>query len=148
MIYKFNIKLWKRVPKDNITIYSKYEKLKNDYYKVIISDTYKEMYDIVDKITKHKEERNYSGLVKSMYAIFEDGSKGNKVGYIFLMTEELGAGIVSHECTHAVNYYFSNFIKNRQRIFKSSKYDETFAYMVGSLVYQIYHYLFKNKILE
>ena len=147
MIYSFNIKLWRRVPKDNISLYSKYEKLKNDYYKVIVSDTYKEMYDIVDKICG-KQERDYNGFTQSMFKIYVDGTKGNKVGYIFFIKDWLGAGIVSHECTHAVNYYFKNFIKNKEKLFSNSKFDETFAYMVGSLVYQTYKYLFKKGILK
>ena len=155
MIYKFNVKLWKRVPKDDISIYKKYEKLKNDYYKVIVSDTYEEMYDIADKLClQGKLERNYNGLCKSMYNLFYDKetekyiNKSNKVGYIFFVKDWIGAGVVSHECTHAVNYYFRQFIKHEEKIFKNSKYDETFAYMLGSLVNQIYTYLYKNKILE
>ena len=148
MIHKFNIKVWKRVPKDNISIYPKYEKLKNDYYKVIVSDTYEEMYDIVDKIRKRKEERNYNGFCESEYTIYVDGSKSNKVGHIFLVKDVLGAGTIAHECSHAITYYFDNFIKHKEKIFGNSQYNETFAYMVGSLVYQIYDYLFKNKILE
>ena len=147
MQYKFDIKLWRRVPKDNISLYPKYEKLKKDYYIVIVSDTYEEMYETVDKLCG-KYERNYNGLTQSLFKIFVDGTKSNKVGYIFFVKDWLGAGIVSHECTHAVNYYFKNFIKHKEKIFTNSQYDETFAYMVGSLVYQIYNYSFKKGIIE
>ena len=144
---KFNIKIWKDVHKE-VTLKSRYKKIAKDYYTVIIADNFEELYNIADKKCKEKLKRDYNGLCKSMFAIYEDGTRSHKVGYIFLVKDILGAGVVSHECTHAVIYYFDNFIKDKEKIFKSSIYGETFCYMVGSLVRQIYNYCYDNKIFE
>lgn len=143
---KFNIKIWKDVHKE-VTLKEKYKKIHKDYYTVVIAEDLEELYNIADKYCKEKLERNYNGLCKSMYSIYTDGSRGNKVGYIFLLKENLGGGVVSHECTHAVIYYFDNFIKDKEKIFKSSIYGETFCYMVGSLVRQIYNYCYDNEVV-
>ena len=149
MIHKFNAKLWRRIPKDSITIFSKYEKLKNNYYRVFICDTAEEMYDIVDKIGSYPEERNYVGMCKSIFKVYPEENKiANNVGYLFFYIDKMGAGTIAHECAHAINYYFRNFIKDNKRLFSDSTYDETFAYMLGSLVWQINEYMWNNNLYD
>ena len=149
MIYKFNVKLWRRVPKFEITIFKKYEKLKNNYYRVHVCDTLEEMWNAVDKISSEPEERNYNAMCKSIFKIYPEENKiSNRVGYIFFAKESMGAGTIAHECTHAVNYYFRNFIKDNKKLFSDSTYDETFAYMLGSLVWQINHFMWDNNLYD
>lgn len=152
----FNIKMWNKVPKSVCnSLITRYKDSVVDYYKVFVFDNTEDMYKYYDNRFKYyPEEHNYAGMCKYESRIYfndkehtEFVKKSRLCGYILLQRDALGGGTVSHECAHAINYYFKYRIRNCKKVFSNSEYDELFAYMLGSLVNQIYDKLYKQNMI-
>lgn len=160
---KFKVKMWKWInPRFKSSVNEKYHK--NDYMNIYVFDTYDEMYDFVDKYEKNKIERNYRGRCFTFYNYFINNITEVKrtaplCGNIYFVKENMGAGTVTHECSHATIGYFNRRIKDYKKIFDDTlnydtsipnEYDdscdteELFCYMLDSLVRQIYNYYWKH----
>lgn len=149
----FKVKLWKNVP-DEVChkLLKRYVKNNNDYYRVVVFDNYEDMYKYGDKhFIDEKIEHNYSGICKYLSNVYYEDGKYIDVdrccGWILLCKNQVGAGTVSHECSHAITFYYKYRITNCKKIFDDNEYNELFAYMLGSLVNQIYTKLYSKKII-
>lgn len=149
----FKIKLWKDIPQ--VVCNNLYQKYKNnhlDYYHVVIFNSYEDMYEYSDKHFGEEITHDYGAICKYLSKVYyEDGiyvDKDKCCGWLLFCKDALGVGTVSHECTHATNYYFKYRITNHKKIFDSTEYDELFAYMLGSLVSQIYRKLYKRGVIQ
>lgn len=79
---------------------------------------------------------------------------------MYFVKENMGGGVVSHECSHATIGYFNRKIEEYNKIFEifddtdEKYYDdchehaELFCYILGSLVNQVYNYYYSNIIKE
>lgn len=148
----FKVKLWKSIP-DVVcgNLIKKYRRNENDYYRVIIFNSFEDMYEYADKYFGEKVEHNYSAICKySSHTYFEDDKFidiDKCCGWILLNRNYMGSGTVSHECTHAITFYFEYRITNCKKVFGTQEYNELFAYMVGSIVNQIYNKMYSRKLL-
>jgi len=155
-VQKFKVYFWKWLPSKIFKdIKTKYRNRLNDYMNVYICEDFKEMYDIVDKVEKQKQERDYAGrtfcIDKNCYEV-ETGKFVKTYpccGYMYFNKNHFYMDTISHESTHAVIGYFNRKLKDMQNIFtlieneKIINEDETdlneelFCYMVGNIGDQI-----------
>lgn len=149
----FRVKPWKYVSKIACgNLCNRYMQHKDDYYKVVVFNSYEDMYKYADKhFQQGIMEHDYAAICKYLtYCHFEDGELVDVdkcCGWILFYKEQLGVGTVIHESTHAINYYFQYRIKNCYEIFKKKEYDELYAYMMGSITRQIYNKLYDKKVI-
>lgn len=149
----FRIKPWKHISKIACErLFNKYKHRHNDYYLVVVFESYEDMYKYGDKYFEEQDmQHDYSAICKYFsHTYYEDGEYvdiDKSCGWLLFCKDDLGVGTVSHECTHAINYYFKYRIKHCNKIFNSHEYDELFAYMNGSLSRQIYNKLYDKKVI-
>lgn len=148
----FKVNLWKHIPRSVCQrLIKKYIRNKNDYYRVIIFNSFDDMYKYADKYFDEFIDHNYSAICKYSSHTYFEGNKfidiDKNCGWILFCKEELGSGIISHECTHAVTFYFQYRISKCYRVFRNEEYNELLAYMIGSLVTQIYTKLYERKVI-
>lgn len=160
-MFKLKAYFWKEVYKDYRFI-DGFVCNKDDYIEVYIFKDKKEMWAESQKITSkdftEAYEEGFSGKCYTFNKIRENTVTGNIskhdncLGYIFLNLETFHAGTIAHECGHAVIRYFNSRIKRHNDLFIADTYadpipeaplQETFCYMLGSLVNQINNYYYK-----
>ena len=85
--------------------------------------------------------RSYSRqkLVKGRWKVKKD-----EQGCVSFDVHTLGAGIVSHEFTHAALYWFHAKYKDYRKL-DNSKHDELLAWVQGNLVRQFWYQFYKLK---
>jgi hypothetical protein len=89
--------------KNYIAFNIKFSKKDKRYFKVFIFNNRKEMHKAVEFTTGVKENSNYACMIGI-------GNKGQKwIGTLMFYRGYIGAGIVAHECLHAV-YHLKDFI--------------------------------------
>lgn len=133
------------------------------YVRVSVYDTVKEMQEATG-------DHVAGGLCQRWYVdSFDDDGKelptdydGKLVAHIHLHKAGLGAGVVSHECTHAALQIYENCFGQKQLYIPNvgepdeyeNKYgtenysrEELFAYTVGDLVRKVYNHLYKHKLI-
>jgi hypothetical protein len=119
---------------------------KKEYYICHIFSTPKEMYEYNE--STGYEGRDYMGLCRQYdkYKASKNGrpvgKKSDETGSVSLLVNHCGAGIVSHEFTHAGVYWF-NKKYGIKKFCSSNYYDEIFAHIVSDLVNQFYNKWFK-----
>lgn len=108
-----------------------------DWYRVLIFPRSNQMHEFYDKQLKSGEmcsckyqhkgkvDRGYLGQV-NYHRRMPDGS----VGQVLLCNKAIGAGIVSHEMTHAAVFYLRN---HRRMNIAAYRNDERLAYLQGNL---------------
>ena len=72
---------------------------------------------------------------------------GQTVATIYLSQDHLGAGVVSHEVTHAALHIYELVYGNNQLTTSNNLSEENFAYTVGDLTSKIYKLLYKHKLI-
>lgn len=171
---RYKVYFWKRVP---ISLFrgikrGNKERLR-DYMNVYVCKDFKEMYDLVDKLSGEKIERDYGARTLNMVKQWYDNESGEYVktspccGWIALCDEYLSYETIAHESSHAVIGYFGRQLRKYGNSFvrvidvKESKLEdigdeldkeedadlleELYCYMVGSLVHQHIANLTKEK---
>ncbi|MCK9370766.1 hypothetical protein M0R04_12725 [Candidatus Dojkabacteria bacterium] len=106
------------------------EKNKKKYYKVIITQTKEQMYFVNDEISRiqklEKIKHNYIAICRS-YEHTDKKFKGQIGTILFYVESSRKVGIVSHEMTHAVIYYFCGKGYKLKNIRKNKKLEEKFC---------------------
>lgn len=126
-----------------------------EYYDVCIFNSRKEMQDFSGSVTGMKQmHRNHEAMTISVDVYRVNKKKGTEkkldmVGMLMFYKGGFGAGIVSHEIAHAMNYYFNrhkiDFDLGTDRISKKwKKWDEAYAWCLGSMVNQFWKEYYKN----
>lgn len=89
-----------------------------------------------DKAYKIKKD-NYAAATTSFRSKFPERNK--QVGVIVFYTGAIGSGIVSHEMTHAVTFFWT-ILKGFEavKIFFDTKHNEDFCFIQGELVSQFW----------
>ena len=125
-------------------------KEKKWFYKVFVFDDYEKMYRFCDKKAMEELGNDYVGLCHAWIKIkrMKDGTQevADDIGFIAFHKDRLGAGTISHECTHATTYYFEKYKENKD-IFNDCEADEEFAYVQGFLVNQLVSKLYESNII-
>ncbi len=126
----------------------KLEKEGKEYYNVRIFDYQVEIFDYLHKKWPHHLDCDTNAATFA-YDRYKDGVKQDILGDVLFYKGGLGAGVVSHEMTHATNYWLDRRVKNYalggKLNKKSSKgfgtwriLEEKHAYTIGYLVSQFY----------
>lgn len=127
-----------------------------EYYEVCIFDTRKEMQQFSGNVTGMKQmHRNHEAMTISIDVFRVNKKKKTEkkldmIGMLMFYRGGFGAGIVSHEIAHAMNYYFNRheipFDLGKDRVTKKWKqWDEAYAWCLGFMVNQFwkeYHKIF------
>lgn len=161
---KFKINMWKYVPSEYSFIDGSFTR-KDDYMDIYIFDTRKEMYAFGEDngITQGETFRALCFTCSNVtrdevtdnFKCFE-----NYCGCLLFNKKDLGAGTIAHECSHAVLSYFNRRIENYKGVFvddinsrenenktlTSGVLNESYCYMIGSIVRQINHNIIKLKL--
>ncbi len=147
---KGKVYLWHHLPnclfKD---LKTKYKHRLNDYYKVFVFDTRKEMYEFADKAEKMKLERDYGARTYCFYRNYYDAETmelvktSNIHGYMYFVLENLTFNAIAHESTHAVLGYIGREMPEILKFIREYDYsdltndaivsEEIMAYMIGNM---------------
>lgn len=152
---KYKVYFWKYMPRNMFKeIKQRYKNRLNDYMNVYVCEEYKEMYDLVDKIEKEKQERDYGAktwcIDKNYYEIETNlyVKTSSCCGYMYFNKKQFFMDTISHESTHAVIGYFNRKLKDYRTVFAdidktgeeingNIQNEELFCYMVGNIGNQI-----------
>lgn len=152
---RFKVYFWRRVP---ISVFREIKRDNKDrlrdYMNVYVCEDFEEMYDLNDKLENQIVPRDYGARTLSYNKKWYDNESGEYVkdspcnGYMIFNKKFLGINTIVHESSHGVIGYFSRKLKDHKEIFdevendevisESSVNEELFAYMIGSIVEQIY----------
>jgi len=126
-------------------------------YKIKIFSNEEQMWEYDNDIGFYGKHKPYSQHFsfktgKEEFIGYED-KNGNcyqdYIGEILLTKDYLGSRYVVHEITHAVLYYFENFIDNNfEKLINEIKYEEEFCYLLGDCVSLVYSVLYDFKIIK
>ena len=159
---KGKVYLWHHLPnclfKD---LKTKYKHRLNDYYKVFVFDTRKEMYEFADKVEKQKLERDYGARTYCFYRNYYDVETmelvktSNIHGYMYFVLENLTFNAIAHESAHAVLGYIGREMPEILKFIRDYDYnditndalvsEEVFAYMSGNMSNDIIGIAFPDK---
>ncbi len=126
---------------------------KRRYYKVFIFRTEEQMYEHFKKTnTQSRWKRGGIGKLNFVavcqgyrrYDVKRRGRLLPDIGQILFTADRLGAGVVSHEMTHAVIYWADTHTKiDLAKIASSTRTDERIALVQGNLVNQFWSKFYK-----
>lgn len=139
--------IWFRTYLPLLSERSKYSKR---FYTVFIFDTKQRMQNYgreMAKILKRPKLEsffNYAGICWHWRPYAAKRKGGIEVGQVHLCIESIGAGVVSHEMTHAACYHLEVATKGKIRNFhEDNEMDELLAWTQGELVRQFWGGWFK-----
>jgi len=72
----------------------------------------------------------------------------NCVGQVIMVIDQVGAGLVSHEMTHAALYYLQGTMRRPAVDWRNKRLEEELAYLQGALTAGFWREWWKHKELE
>jgi len=116
------------------------------YYRVLIFDSREAMIAFYDKqrrlspgIGRASGRNGFLAQCNGWEAEYRGRKKTNCVGQVLFYKGQMGAGIVSHEMTHAAHYWLGQ----RWNDYRSHYRDEKLAWVQGWLVSQFWRNFFR-----
>jgi hypothetical protein len=121
---------------------------KKRYFKVKVFENVKAMHN-------YRKDDDFYGMCvyfsdgKGNYIDTEGNTYKNCLGEVLLSKKYLGARFVVHEISHAVLYYYNNFVDNEfKNLGNKTKNNEAMCYLLGDCSSLVYHILWKYELLK
>lgn len=116
------------------------------FYNVLVFRDQAEMAEFCRQVDKRAGDRagNYSrtwGMCRCFKTAAKRRPRRGQIGFVVLHRQQIGAGIVSHEMTHAALYYVG-WEEFPVRI--SKRLDERLAWVQGYLVQQFWQWFYRQ----